>query len=309
MLAATPLLLADDTPHLLRSVAARAVMSGGGAEDLEAVLERMLVAPSDALCRPLMALGTRETGERLLRAFVVGDALRADAPDELLHALGYLVVVEAEPALWTAAREQEHSRHRSACLGLVDLPCEGREAAIADEIRGCHGHNLFGEFWPALAGKVGDPELVAPLFAADANTSTDCFGGVLLGLALLDQREVFERVLFDPTWEATDSATGNLRSCGLAVRILGLSICGLHRARAATLGDHARDVLAALVYLHAVQSEFTGLRAAAGPIDDDLEVYRELLQWRGPFDGHRSERLTEARAVIETRLAHRLARQ
>lgn len=322
MLAATRLLCTAGAPFALRCLACRAVGEGGGADDAAALLERMLAAPDELVGWALMKVGTRASGEALLRAFVADGALRAGAPEVVLHALGYLGVEEAEPVLWAAARARDYGLHQSACLGLIDLACVGREAAIADEIRGCHGKNLFGEFWPALAGKVGDPGLIAPLYAAGAATSTDCFGGVLLGLALLGERAAFERVLFDPLWEAVDGATGNRRWSALGVRILGLSICALHRARMGRLGDPEVEVLAALVHAHATSEAFPGVRAAGRPADDDLALYRECFgrsgaleeaAWRRDIaqrrDGGRAaaiRRIGEARAALEERLTRRL---
>lgn len=330
MLAATRLLCFGEAPFALRLLACRAVVADGEAEDLAMLVERMLAAPDELVGQALMPLGDREVGEQLLRAFVVDGGLRDGVPEVVLHALGYLGVEEAEPALWTAARTGDHYVHLAACLGLVDLPCVGRESAIADEIRACHGRNLFGEFWPALAGKVGDPGLVAPLFAAGAATSTDCFGGVLLGLALLGERATFERILFDPWWEAVDGATGNLRWCGLAVRILRLSICELQRARLGALAGPEIDVLAALVGLQAAGSPHPGVRAAGPWVDDELELLREFFVAPGCLeevaqrrdlarsgetsaqrDGRRGGRgalrvLGEARAALQERIVGRL---
>lgn len=330
MLAATRLLCAADAPFTLRLLACRAVVSDGGAEDVAELLKRMLAAPDELVGHALMRLGDREVGERLLRAFVVEGGLRDGVPEVVLHALGYLGVEQAEPVLWAAARVPEHYVHQAGCLGLVDLPCVGREAAIADEIRACHGRNLFGEFWPALACKVGDPEVLAPLFAAGAATSTDCFGGVLLGLALLGERATFERILFDPWWEAVDGATGNLRWCGLAARILGLSLCELQRARLGALGEPEIEVLAALVGLLAAGSAYPGVRAARPWVDDELDVLREFFVAPGcleevaqrrdiarsgetsaPWDGRGGGRgalrvLGEARAALQERIVGRL---
>lgn len=319
MLTATRLLLAPDSPFEVRSLAGRAVAAAGGADDAAALLEGMLAAPDSMICRALMAIGDHAAGERLLRAFVADGALRDGVPEEVLHALGYLGVAEAEPVLWAAAHSADHYTHRNACIGLIDLPCTGREAAIADAIRACHGRNLFGEFWPALAGKVGDPALVAPFVADGAPTSTDCFGGVLLGLALLGERARFEQLLFDPYWEAVDRSTGNRQWCTLSVRILGLSVCALHRARRDALSDTDLDVLAALVFSHATQDAFAGLRAALAPADDDLAVYGAFFACQSPLDATARRRkdageealrlLGEARVALEERLALRLARE
>lgn len=310
MLVATRLLLADETPFKLRALASRAVAVSGGPDDAAALLDRMLTAPDDLVCWALMAHGTRDTGEQLLKKFIERGALRDGAPEVVLHALGYLGVEEAEPILWTAAHAPDHYVHQSACLGLVDLPCAGREGAIADAIRACHGRNLFGEFWPALAGKVGDPSIIEPFIADGSPISTDCFGGVLLGVALLGERDLFERVLFDPFWEAVDGATGNRRWCGLAVRILGLSICRLLRARRDGIDDETIDTLAALVQLHASPGGFPGLRAALRPVDDDLAVYTEFFLVDEALDDAARRRgraralqtLAEARAALGERL-------
>jgi hypothetical protein len=321
MLAATHLLLTDDAPFMLRVLACRAVSTSGGPEDAQALLTRMLVAPDELLCWSLMALGTRETGEQLLKTFIVDGALRAGAPAAVLQALGYLGVEEAEPTLWAAAHADDYYLQQSACLGLVDLPCTGRAGAIADAIRACYGRNLFGEFWPALAGKVGDPSLLDPFIADDAPTSTDCFGGVLLGLALVGARETFERVLFDPLWEATNGATGNLRWCALAVRSLGMSICELLQSRRAALGESELQVFAALVCSHAMPSPYPGLRVAQRPGDDDLALYRECITDHSLGDAVRQldrtrpggarelvYTLDEACAALTTRVTEQLAR-
>lgn len=317
MLDATRILLSDDTSYWVGALAGRAVIEAGGPDDLAALLERMLVAPSDTLARVLMAIGTRDTGERLLRTFIHHDRLRDGAPELVLHALGYLGVVDAEPALWAAARDGDHATNRSACFGLVHLPCAGREGAIADAIRACHGRNLFGEFTPMLAAKLGDDALLEPLIAPGAPTSTDCLGGVLLGLALVGARERFESVLFDPHWEATDTGTGNLGCTWPAVRVLGLSLCALHRSRRDALTAHARDVLAALARVRATSGGFVGLRAALPSPDDDLDLYRDLFVGPGSLldavhagrDAARRARadLDEARAALAERIAHRLA--
>lgn len=317
MLAATRLLLDDGVPYALRDLAARGVIAGGDRDDHDALLERMLVAPDHAIGWALMALGTRETGERLLDAFVAGDRLKEGAPDVLLQALGYLGVEAAEPALWAAVTDGDHAANRSASLGLAQLPCVGREGAIADAIRACHGRALFAEFTPVLACKVGDPDLLAPLFAPGAPTSTDCFGGVLLGLALQGARSTFEALLFDPYWEATDRGTGNLGCCWIAVRILGLSIRRLLGARRDALTDDDLAVIADLACMRATRGEFVGVRAAVPSPDDPLELYRDLFAGAGapasrarPGRGHRpgpEKALAEARAALAERIAARLA--
>jgi hypothetical protein len=315
MLAATRLLLAGDTPFSLRSLACRAVVAAGGPDDVAALLVRMLAAPDELVCWALMARGTRDIGEQLYKKFIERGALRGGVPEVVLHALGYLGVAEAEPVLWTAAHAPDHYVHQSACLGLVDLPCVGREGAIADAIRACHGRNLFGEFWPALAGKVGDPSLIAPFLADGSPISTDCFGGVLLGIASLGERDMFERVLFDPFWEAVDGPTGNRRWCDLGVRTLGLSICQLLRARRDAIADDAVDILAALALLHASPSGFPGTRAALPPVDDDLSVHTEFFLVDGSLidvarrrDRRRAlQSLEVARAALAERLACALA--
>lgn len=317
MLDATRLLLTDDVPFALQSLAARAVIDAGGPDDLAALLDRMLAAPTDPIGRALMARGDRDTGDRLLRAFVRDDRLIDRAPEVVLHALGYLGVVEAEPALWHAARTGDHAAHRSACFGLVHLPCAGREPAIADAIRDCHGRALFHEFTPMLAVKVGDPGLLAPFVAPGAPTSTDCLGGVLLGLALLGARARFEAVLFDPHWEATDTGTGNLGCTWPAVRVLGLSLIDLIRAHRRALTDHALAVLAALARVRATHGGFVGLRAALPAPDDDLDLHRELFDRpdslldlahtrRDPARRACAD-LGEARVALAERIARRLA--
>ena len=321
MLAATRILLDDDAPFPLRHLASGVVADHGDHDDAATIFNRTLAAPDPLHCAPLMALGTRAMGERLLRTFIEGGRLREGTPDELLHVLGYLGVEEAEPVLWTAAVSSgDHYLSMSACLGLLHLPCTGREVAIADAIRGCMGRNLFPEFLPVLACKTNEPSLAEAMVESGATVaSTDCNGGLLLGLALLGARDAFERALFDPRWEAVGTATGTRRYAFAGVRVLGLSLIRLHDARRASLEFADIVTLAGLLEERVRSQTFLGIRAALPAVDDDVALHRRFFSSSGLRDeltrlpGHEREReqltrdIDEAGSALEQRVAAWLA--
>jgi hypothetical protein len=239
----------------------------GTAADAEALLDAFLVAPAERgwLLPIVQKRGTAATAARLFAMCADGDRLREGTPEDVLHCLGYLGHEPAETLLWRYATEGDHYESQSACLGLLDLPCRGLEVAAA--IAAHEGKNLFPEFLPALAVKTGDPLWVPRLVRwGQDGASTDCNGGLLLGIAMLGARDDFLAVLRDPRWEADATATGSRTWAWAGTRVLGMGLEELQRelplemrvallecwfrpidlARAVEPTETARDLLATL---------------------------------------------------------------
>ncbi|MDY3551935.1 hypothetical protein R5W24_001015 [Gemmata sp. JC717] len=190
----------------------------GGPEDADALLELFLEDPADyqraGVLDAVMRRGTRGTARKLASACLVGGRLQEGVQEQVLHALGFLGYAEARDTLWQYAVgeiETSYDGQMGAALGLLSLSCDGLEREIESAVRACAGKNLFPEFLPILAHKVGNPELLPLLFDMGQTTaSTDCNGGLVYGIALFGEtgRPYFDRLLFDSHWETHGPGTG-----------------------------------------------------------------------------------------------------
>ena len=200
----------------------------GGPEDARALLEELLRSPSQCagVLPILIAHGDRDMAAALADRCVRDGRLIEDAPADVLHALGALGLAEATPLLFWYLRHGTYWESMPASIGLLHLPCTEIQAEIAQEIAACEGRNIFPEFIPALAYKTGDASWIDRLVAMGSGpTSTDCNGGLLLGIALFGEtaRERFAEVLRDPHWEACGGSTGSCRWAYVGTRLLGLT--------------------------------------------------------------------------------------
>lgn len=213
------------------------VARDGGLEDANALLDVFLEDPTDyqraCALDAVMRTGDRDTARRLAAACLAGETLKEGVQEAVLHALGFLGYAEVRDVLWRCARDTlDYYRQKSAALGLLNLPCDGLEAGIEVAIRACAGKSLFPEFLPALASKVGNPELLPFLLDLGRTTaSTDCNCGLVYGIALFGAagRPYFDQLLFDSRWEAFQSATGTGWWACHGFRHLGGSLAALAR--------------------------------------------------------------------------------
>jgi hypothetical protein len=158
--------------------AVRAIRRHGGPADAAALLPLLLDDPAagGALLPVLACHGDRSTAAALLGVH--------DRNPEVLHAVGYLGHEDAALILWEYALHGDWDAQCAAVLGLVHLRCDGID--VAAQLRRHEGCGLFPELLPALAVKTGDPSWARRLLQwGTTYASTDCNGGLLLGLALL----------------------------------------------------------------------------------------------------------------------------
>ncbi len=249
------------------TAAVDAIVRRGGPADL-AALQPGLAREGEVvemLLPVVMAHGGRDHAQALAARWLQADGLGPGAPEGVLHALGYLHYTEAEPLLRRLARAPDYYVSVSACRGLLSFDCSAHATEIRSEILSYAGRNLFPELYPALASQTGDRDLVEFLFELGETTaSSDCNGGLLLGLALFGAAGAhrFADALFSPTWEAGESATGSRYWAYWGMRYQGWSAADLLRrldhalaqpsAEPRTLGA-AFDVVLTLVEL-AVES-------------------------------------------------------
>jgi hypothetical protein len=273
---------------------ARTILRYGSVADAHALLPAFLADPPGrpGLLPVLARHGDAAIAERLVADCFDGDRLRPDVPEGVLHAVGYLGREDATGLLWAYLTTGDWSAQREACRGLIHLSCRDIAAQLEEALSSSRGRSTFTEYLPALAAKTGDPAWPAALREwGDTAASTDCNGGLLLGLALYGEagRDHFDQALWSPRWEAYSFATGSAQATYAGTRILGIGLADLvgamHvRQRAADLPSR---VSSALVLVSLVESWITrdwcGLRAAAAETEPAIDLF-DLLFERGGGD-------------------------
>jgi len=265
----------------------------GAPEDSRMLLGEFLRSPSrcERIIPALIAHGDHETAAVLADRFVVDGRLIEETPVGVLEVLGALGLNEATPTLFHYLCHGDHSEGRSAALGLLHLPCTEIRAEIAREIDGCEGRHLFPEFIPALACKTGDASWIDRLVAMGDAASTDCNGGLLLGIALFGEqaRDRFTKVLWDQHWEANDTGTGSCRWAYVGTKLLGLTPEVLYADLCGRLSDHddvrsTRYCVSVLVKMveRWAEGASTGLRWLPAAPMSATALLHLLFDWSDP---------------------------
>jgi hypothetical protein len=290
------------------------VLRHGSRSDAQALLAVFLEDP-EARGRlvPVFARhGDLSTAERLLAACVRAGRLREGMPPEVLHAIGFLGYEPAERMLWDHV-EGTYYEAMNACLGLLHLSCRDLRTEIAEALRRHHGANLFPEFLPVLTTKTGDPSWLGKLVEwGEGGASTDCNGGLILGIALHGDRAEFTRLLWNPRWEAHDGGTGSARWAYAGARVLGLSVSELYTDLVARLKSdtgtddkrHCLETFAALLD-HWASRPWLGLSSAPEPTETCDAICDLLVEWSTP---HQDDSLLGLAGHVLDRDDHILAR-
>lgn len=271
---------------------ANVVRRFGGPDDREALLAAFLRDPDrcDGLLWPLGALGDAETARRLHDRCIVGGALGEGMPSAVLHTLGLLGMEGIEEMLFDYARMAREgadwSAHVDAAYGLLSLPCTSILPGIRAEVEACYGRNLFPEYVPALAHKTGDPALLEGIFTLGATTaSTDCNGGIVLGIALYGEAGLpyFHRVLADRHWEAWSTSTGTAGALFGGLQVLGMGVLGLFRHLQARMPDSPDPLHDAWIVTEMVEMWMraggASIRGRPAPAERASEVHAALFDY------------------------------
>ncbi|MDI1465362.1 hypothetical protein QEZ54_30780 [Catellatospora sp. KI3] len=280
-------------PWRWESTVVEVIVRRGSRSDAQALLGTFLDDPEARrrLVPVLAQHGDRATAERLAGACLAAGRLRAEAPPEVLHALGLLGYEPAEPVLW-GHLEGTYDEATNAAFGLLHLPCHGLRTEIAQALERHCGAHLFPEFLPVLATKTGDPSWLDRLVAwGDGAASTDCNGGLILGIALHGRRAraEFTRLLWDPWWEAYGGGTGSDRWAYAGARVLGLTMSELYADLTARLAsdagardkEHGLRTFTALLE-HWTSRPWLGVSAAPDPAETCAELLGQLFDWSTP---------------------------
>ncbi|MEM9072127.1 MAG: hypothetical protein AAGE52_26715 [Myxococcota bacterium] len=278
---------ADVTAHI------RVITRRGSAPDARALVDLFLEEPTDFWRRELLdvvdAHGDRTCAEALLSCFENG-VLRDEVSERVLATIGRLGLPAAETLLPAELfrADYDHYRVLHAAMGLLHFPCAAIRPALVRAIREVRGKNLFPEFLPALACKTEGAIAPEELFAFGTAASTDCNGGLILGIALLGDQgaDTFRRVLDDPAWEAFGGGTGSDYWAYVGMCAQGVSFATLADGiRADVAGGteeaivrHKVRVVAALLQSRLADRPLP-LAFVRPPVETFSDVYRALFRW------------------------------
>lgn len=302
MLHSTRRLLTGNLHPLERDAAVELVSQRGGPEDAEALLPRLLDAdePDWSLIDPVVRCGDRAMVEALYDRFVKGGELAEGADPDLLWAFGWAGLGRARPMLFRSVLEMDWDLAPRALDGLVHLSPKGLEDQVRAAVRPLVGQSVFAEFVPALAGWIGEAELLDPFVYYDGRTltpSTTCMSGVVLGLGLLGPAgrsrlsHLFWEDQYPMIWD--DAA----RATGMAMRMTGLTVTDLAaelRTRLASSDDSPehwwfvliRDMAAHQARTHATPAAWRFLP----PSEPALDLFHAVF---GPDGGWTDDSLPE----------------
>jgi hypothetical protein len=300
------------------SAAAAAVLRWGSGEDAEALLPVFLEAPQ--ACAELLPIfarhGDAAIAERLMALTDRDGYLSEDVPSGVLRVLGYLGHEAVEQMLWQHIVREDGGYHQAmdAALGLLHLPCESLRDQIDAALELHLGCALFPEFLPALAVKTGSAAWLGRLVEwGEQSASTDCNGGLILGIALHggDGRAEFTRMLWNPWWEADASGTGSSWAAYAGARALGIGMAELYGDLAVRLASETDDVtkrhcLSVFIALldHWLGRPWLGLRMAPDPEESAEELAALLFDWSTPHEDDSLTGLVQRTVGHDSRLAH-----
>ncbi|MEU9115789.1 hypothetical protein AB0D04_29425 [Streptomyces sp. NPDC048483] len=273
------------------AMAVEVILRHGSRADAEALFPVFLSSPEahEQLVPVFARHGDRSLAERLLDAGFKDGRLRRGMPANVLHALGCLGHEPAERLLWDHIDTPLHDA--DACLGLLHLPCRSLRTEIAQALERHAGAAWFPEFLPALAAKTGDPSWLGRLVSWGAVASTDCNGGLILGIALYGDaaRTDYRRMLWNPDWEAYGGGTGANLWAYAGALVLGLGMVDLYADLVTRLRSdadpavkrHCVRTFAALLRLWAGR-RWCGLRMAPEPTETCEALHHLVFEWSTP---------------------------
>jgi hypothetical protein len=279
----------------LKNAYIRSIRHYGSQEDVEALLPAFLeeAKQRDELIEPLMIHGDVSTAQALVENCFQGEQLRDGVPEDILHCLGYLGYTPVQQILWEYAQSGDYWLSKAACMGLLNLPCVGLEREIEEQIKKCYGKKLFPEFIPALAIKTNNDSLLEEIFQLGQTTaSTDCNGGIILGVALYNKKgfDLFKEIIWNPRWEAYGGGTGSdfclyIGTQYLKIRCVELYLEMKTRQKDDTAAEFQQwhDFLVIETLLaYQIYSPHTGLHFISEVDESYSQLYTDLFTWSDP---------------------------
>lgn len=280
----------------------RAIDALGTQEDVQLLLDLFLQQPDfyrSSLLHPIKRQGTQAMAESLVaHCFNDKGLLKEDIPEDVLDCITWLNHPQAEEILWRHFHYEkaDHSMHFSACIGLLHFDLSAHQDTIVQAIEQCIGKSLFDEFVPTLVCKVNDAhkrdELIEQLYeSGNTVTSTDCNGGIVLGLALSSGKgeAYFKKLFWDEHWEIQGGGTGTDSCAYTGLQYLQISMQDLCRQIQANIDGgqddkqtiHQLRVLKSMLS-YRVSRSYSWLKFSPIFTDSLLNVYSSIFSWSTP---------------------------
>lgn len=284
---------AGPVPWRIRNLYLEIIASAGSPDDLPLLMDLFRAHPDgrDELVKTISQLGDEATAQELYKLCVEDDKLKPEMPAEVLQALGYLSSQPARDLLWRYAVSSDYYPSRAACIGLVHLDLTGLEEKIEQAIQAHYGQALFPEFLPLLAYRAGNMHLLPTLYQwGERAASTDCNGGLILGIALFGQAGLpyFKRLMWSEAWEAYASATGSGYWLEQGRRFLGLQLVDLYhefqkrRKQDLSRSQRYHDLMVLKNFLqHTCQRAKSDIRFIPADSESYLRIYETFFVGAG----------------------------
>ncbi|SFI84102.1 hypothetical protein [Thermoflavimicrobium dichotomicum] len=268
----------------------------GSVADVEPLFDLYLEDPTDLrrqyLLEPIRIHGDDTMAEKMFQACFEDGQLKEEMYGGIFHCLGYLGYEPVKPILYQLLEQGGHALGLDECLGLLHFSCEGYEEKIAQEIRNCLGKNLFPEFVPSLLCKVPDPALIDEVYESGGYwASTDCNGGMVLGIALCGEKERnrFKSILWDERWEAESSSTGTRTWAFVGMQHQQITFRELFEdiKEAQKQGCSQRELKHRLYVLLSMLEmkifyDYRPLKFGKSPDESYQDIYLSLFDWSTP---------------------------
>lgn len=280
----------------------RAIDQLGTLEDLQTLLELFLQQPDNyqyaSLLIPIKKRGNISMANMLVEHCLDNCLLKEGISENVLDCLVWLKHPQAEEILWRHFHyeKSDYAMHCSACIGLLHFDLSANQEVIIRAIEKCIGNNLFDEFVPALVCKVTNvtkrDELVERLYeSGNTVTSTDCNGGIVLGLALSSGKgeTLFRKLFWDEHWEIQGGGTGTDTWAYTGLQYLQISIQDLCRQIQKNIDNQQSDeqTIHQLRVLKSMLSWRTSrphslLQFSPSFTDSLLNIYTSIFSWSSP---------------------------
>jgi hypothetical protein len=279
-----------------------AIEQRGTQEDVQILLDLFLKQPNythSSFLDVIKNKGSKQMAEALVnRCFHDDLLLKEDITEDVLECITWLEHPQAEAILWRHFHHDkaDHYMHRSACLGLLHFDLSSHQNTIIQAIEKCIGQGLFDEFVPTLVCKVNNAhkrdELIDQLYeSGNTVTSTDCNGGIVLGLALSPDKgeTLFRKLFWDEHWEIEGGGTGTDNWAYAGLQYLQISIQDLCRQIKAHIDSgqddkqtiHQLRVLKSMLSKRIIHSQSV-LKFSPSFTDSLLNVYASVFSWSTP---------------------------
>lgn len=174
-------LLDEQTDPNLHPVLIKTLCALASDADTERITDFLCAHPESNLAFDvLLRHGCQKQVQRLWKVWK-----RSGVPEGGFSLLGRFAVQEVAPAAWEAVCSGDWFAARDAVMGLLGLDLSELRREILARLDFEEGRSLFTEMLPALAVRAGWPNVLPRLRCWCDQASTDCLGGLILGLALV----------------------------------------------------------------------------------------------------------------------------